>query len=129
MTRNRIALKELLRHAPGAGLKLLINSYFSFFNLKKGFGMQGLLYVFLKRDFEIDSARMARAVDYYADMGQPYQILMFPEGTDKTAHTSAQSDRYADREGLPRLKHLLYPRTAGFVHLVQKMRQSEFFKF
>uniref|UniRef100_A0A914MTL1 Phospholipid/glycerol acyltransferase domain-containing protein n=1 Tax=Meloidogyne incognita TaxID=6306 RepID=A0A914MTL1_MELIC len=109
MTRNRIALKELLRHAPGAG-----------------FGMQGLLYVFLKRDFEIDSARMARAVDYYADMGQPYQILMFPEGTDKTAHTSAQSDRYADREGLPRLKHLLYPRTAGFVHLVQKMRQRNY---
>ncbi|KAL7071900.1 hypothetical protein ACQ4LE_008497 [Meloidogyne hapla] len=109
MTRNRIALKELLRHAPGAG-----------------FGMQGLIYVFLKRDFEIDSARMARAVDYYADMGQPYQILMFPEGTDKTAHTSAQSDRYADREGLPRLKHLLYPRTAGFVHLVQKMRQRNY---
>jgi lysocardiolipin and lysophospholipid acyltransferase len=87
--------------------------------------MQGLIYVFLKRDFEIDSVRMARAIDYYADMGQPYQILMFPEGTDLTEFTIKQSNRYADREGLPKLKYLIYPRTSGFVHLVQKMRQSK----
>jgi hypothetical protein len=56
MTRNKIALKELLRHAPGAG-----------------FGMQGLMYIFLRRDLETDSARMSRMVDYYADMGRSYQ--------------------------------------------------------
>lgn len=53
------------------------------------------------------------------------QILMFPEGTDKTAHTTSRSDQFADREGLPRLRHVLYPRSAGFVHLTQKMRERK----
>ncbi|KAF7639349.1 PlsC domain-containing protein [Meloidogyne graminicola] len=109
MTTNRIALKELLSYIPGAG-----------------FGMQGLLYLFLKRDFEIDKIRITKLIDYYADMDIPYQILIFPEGTDKTINTSNSSNRYADKEGLPRLKYLIYPRTAGFVHLVQKMRQRNY---
>lgn len=39
--------------------------------------MQGMMYVFLKRDLETDSARMSRAVDYYADMGRPYQVVVY----------------------------------------------------
>src|SRR4051812_18873905 len=74
MTTNRVALKELLRHVPGAG-----------------FGMQANPYIFLRRDLEEDSRRMSRAINYYADMERPYQILMFPEGTDKTEHTTKRS--------------------------------------
>lgn len=50
---------------------------------------------YLKRDLETDQARMSRAVDYYADMGRPYQLMMFPEGTDKTPFTTARSDQFA----------------------------------
>jgi lysocardiolipin and lysophospholipid acyltransferase len=62
-------------------------------------------------------------------MERPYQILMFPEGTDKTAYTSARSDEYAKREGLPPLKNLLHPRTTGFTHLVGRMRESKLSRF
>ncbi|KAL3072543.1 hypothetical protein niasHS_017517 [Heterodera schachtii] len=109
MTTNRIALKQLLRHIPGAG-----------------FGMQGMVYVFLRRDLETDSVRMSRAVDYYADMGQSYQILMFPEGTDKTPSTTARSDQFADRQGLPRLRHVC---PSGFVHLAKKMRERNYLAY
>ena len=51
---------------------------------------------------------------------------MFPEGTDKTAYTSRRSNEYAKKNGLPELQHLLYPRLAGFIHLVNEMRKREF---
>uniref|UniRef100_A0A915E8M4 Phospholipid/glycerol acyltransferase domain-containing protein n=1 Tax=Ditylenchus dipsaci TaxID=166011 RepID=A0A915E8M4_9BILA len=109
MTTNKIALKELLRHVPGAG-----------------FGMQASQYVFLRRDLEIDLQRLSRAVDYYAEMGKPYQILMFPEGTDKTDYTTRRSNEYAKKNGLKPFKHVLYPRTAGFIHLVKKMIENNY---
>lgn len=58
MTTLKIALKELLRHIPGAG-----------------FGMQATQYVFLRRDLNIDLKRLSRAIDYYADMKRPYQVI------------------------------------------------------
>uniref|UniRef100_A0A914QC88 Phospholipid/glycerol acyltransferase domain-containing protein n=1 Tax=Panagrolaimus davidi TaxID=227884 RepID=A0A914QC88_9BILA len=112
MTSYRIALKELLRHAPGTG-----------------FGMQGLQYVFLRRDVKIDFPRITKAVEYYADMKQSYQILMFPEGTDKTEYTTRRSNEYAKKNGLPELKNLLYPRIAGFIHLVNEMRKNNYLSY
>lgn len=57
MTTYRIALKELLRHAPGTG-----------------FGMQAMEYIFLRRDVKVDFPRITRAIEYYADMKQSYQV-------------------------------------------------------
>lgn len=52
---------------------------------------------------------------------------MFPEGTDKTAFTTRRSNEYAKKNNLPELRNLLYPRIAGFIHLVNKMKQSKRF--
>ena len=49
---------------------------------------------------------------------------MFPEGTDKTEYTTMRSNEYARREGLQPLRHLLQPRTAGFIHMARKMHES-----
>ena len=54
--------------------RFVLKNGMAIFNEIPGFGMQGMMYVFLKRDLETDSARMSRAVDYYADMGRPYQV-------------------------------------------------------
>lgn len=70
MTSNKIALKELLKHVPGAGQSVSI--LFDFLNL--GFGMQTSQYVFLKRNMEIDLPRLTRAINYYSDMQRPYQV-------------------------------------------------------
>lgn len=52
---------------------------------------------------------------------------MFPEGTDRTAHTLSRSRDYAKKHGLKELKNVLYPRSAGFIHMVEEMRKSELF--
>lgn len=48
---------------------------------------------------------------------------MFPEGTDKTEHTSRLSCEYGRKNGLKNFKNLLHPRTAGFVHLIKEMKK------
>ena len=53
------------------------------------------------------------------------QILLFPEGTDLTPTTKARSDRFAEKNDLPKYNHVLHPRTTGFAFLVQKMREGE----
>ena len=50
---------------------------------------------------------------------------MFPEGTDLTPTTKARSDRFAEKNDLPKYSHVLHPRTTGFAFLVQKMREGE----
>lgn len=52
---------------------------------------------------------------------------MFPEGTDRTAFTLRRSREYAKKNGLQELNNVLYPRSAGFLHLVKEMRRSEYF--
>lgn len=38
---------------------------------------------------------------------------MFPEGTDRTAFTLGRSREYAQKNDLPELHNVLYPRSAG----------------
>uniref|UniRef100_A0A914C9M4 Phospholipid/glycerol acyltransferase domain-containing protein n=1 Tax=Acrobeloides nanus TaxID=290746 RepID=A0A914C9M4_9BILA len=112
MTTYRIALKELVKHVPGIG-----------------FGMQFMQYIFLKRDMNVDFPRMDKAIEYYSESKQSYQVLMFPEGTDKTSYTTRKSNEYAQRNGLLELKHVLYPRTNGFIHLLNKMKQHNYISY
>lgn len=50
---------------------------------------------------------------------------MFPEGTDKTEHTTRRSAEYARKAGLHAFRHLLHPRMAGFIHLVKQMKKRK----
>lgn len=73
MTTNKIALKELLRHVPGAGKQSRLKHYTAIVR-GSGFGMQASLYIFLKRDQEVDFPRMERAIDHFASLERPYQV-------------------------------------------------------
>lgn len=53
------------------------------------------------------------------------QILLFPEGTDKSPWTTEKSREYAKKNGLRDLKNVIYPRSAGIAYLITKMRQCE----
>ena len=100
--------------------------------------MAGAQYVFLERNMEIDKISFDQAIEYYKGMDRNYQVrkififfsmndefelLLFPEGTDKSPWTTVKSTEYAKKNGLKQLKHVLYPRTTGFYHLLKKMRQ------
>ena len=47
---------------------------------------------------------------------------MFAEGTRYTPAKHAASVEFAQKTGLPALKHLLVPRTKGFVLSIEKLR-------
>ncbi|VDM81230.1 unnamed protein product [Strongylus vulgaris] len=107
ITSNKISLKAQLQSLPGAG-----------------FGMSAAHYLFLQRNMEKDAVTFDSAIEYYRGMDNNYQLLLFPEGTDKSPWTTTKSQEYAKKHGLKQLKHLLYPRVAGFHHLLTKMREG-----
>ncbi|KAK6043699.1 Acyltransferase [Cooperia oncophora] len=109
ITSNKISLKVQLQSLPGAG-----------------FGMSAAQFLFLHRNKEKDAATFDEAVAYYKNMENSYQVLLFPEGTDKSPWTTTKSSEYAKKNGLKELKNLLYPRVAGFFHLLTKMREANF---
>ncbi|CAI4231559.1 unnamed protein product [Auanema sp. JU1783] len=109
---EKIALKGILKYVPGAGWAMGANSY-----------------IFLDRSYESDAARLDTMLDYYANCGLNYQLLLFPEGTDKCPKATERSRIYAEKKGIPHYSYVLHPRTTGFVHIVQRMRKDNNIKY
>lgn len=59
-------------------------------------------------------------------MNALFQLLLFPEGTDKCPIATARSRQFADKNDLVQYNYVVHPRTTGFVYLLQKMRESLF---
>ncbi|KAL3985111.1 Acyltransferase family protein [Acanthocheilonema viteae] len=106
---SKIALKAELRRIPAAG-----------------FGMEANQFIFLDRKIKTDKERISEAIHYYASVGSNYQILLFPEGTDKTPNTTMKSNMYAKKNGLKQLNNLIYPRSAGLIHFINEMRRHNY---
>ncbi|CAB3398293.1 unnamed protein product [Caenorhabditis bovis] len=112
ITSNKISLKAQLKKLPGAG-----------------FGMAAAQFVFLERNAEVDRKSFDDAIDYFKGVGKDYQILLFPEGTDKSEWTTLKSREFAKKNGLRNLEYVLYPRVTGFLHLVNKMRKERYIDY
>ncbi|KAJ1352792.1 hypothetical protein KIN20_009217 [Parelaphostrongylus tenuis] len=112
LTTEKISLKAALRRIPGAGWAMGCGSY-----------------IFLERNFGIDKETIASSVRYYKDSGKSYQLLLFPEGTDRSDRSAAQSDVYAMQNGLPRYNYLLHPRTTGFNYFLTVMREANYISY
>lgn len=82
------------------------------------------MYLFLKRRWEQDEAYLNTVLDYYHDMDYPVQLLIFPEGTNLDELSQPRSDSYARKNNLPLYKHVLHPRTRGFIHCLEKLRKA-----
>ncbi|CAD6186759.1 unnamed protein product [Caenorhabditis auriculariae] len=109
ITTNKISLKAQLKNLPGAG-----------------FGMAAAQFVFLERNMSVDKESFDQAIDYFKGMEKNYQVLLFPEGTDKSEWTTRKSREYAKKNGLRNLEYVLYPRVTGFFHLISKMRSVDY---
>ncbi|CAJ0929417.1 unnamed protein product, partial [Mesorhabditis belari] len=109
ITSNKISMKKELKFLPGAG-----------------FGMSANQFIFLERNIEKDKESFENTIEYYASMKNNYQVLLFPEGTDKTDWTTAKSNSFAKKNGLSQLEYVLYPRVAGFNHLLNKNETRNF---
>lgn len=87
--------------------------------------MSGNAFIFLNRNIEQDKRVIENMLRYYKDMKMNYQILLFPEGTDRGERAIKISHTYADTNGLPRYDYVLHPRTTGFNLFLNQMRKSE----
>lgn len=52
--------------------------------------MQVACFVFIKRRWAEDKEHMENMLDYFCDIREPLQLLLFPEGTDLTGETRRQ---------------------------------------
>ncbi|XP_072152732.1 lysocardiolipin acyltransferase 1 [Bemisia tabaci] len=104
----KVILKAPIRNVPGPG-----------------WTMQMAGYLFIHRDWAKDQKVLAEHLDYYRSIGNTFQLLLFPEGTDLTPKTIERSNKFADDHNLPHLTKVLHPKTTGFTFLVNKMRQNK----
>uniref|UniRef100_A0A0K0ELG0 PlsC domain-containing protein n=1 Tax=Strongyloides stercoralis TaxID=6248 RepID=A0A0K0ELG0_STRER len=106
---EKISLKEPLKNLFGIG-----------------WAMQCAGYLFLHRDFKSDRKNMELAIKYYSESGSNYQILFFPEGTDKGTSATDKSNEFARKNGLPQYDNVLHPRTTGFEYMISIMKKYNY---
>lgn len=104
---EKVCLKAALKAVPGFG-----------------WAMQVASFIFIQRKWEEDRSHMANMLEYFCDIREPLQLLLFPEGTDLTDNTRARSDVFAEKNGLPKYEYVLHPRTTGFTFIVDTLRKG-----
>ncbi|XP_017576479.1 lysocardiolipin acyltransferase 1 isoform X2 [Pygocentrus nattereri] len=104
---EKVCLKAALKAVPGFG-----------------WAMQVAAFIFIQRRWEEDRSHMENMLEYFCDIREPLQLLLFPEGTDLTDNTRARSDEFAEKNGLPKYEYVLHPRTTGFTFIVDTLRKG-----
>ncbi|XP_057596966.1 lysocardiolipin acyltransferase 1 isoform X2 [Hippopotamus amphibius kiboko] len=105
---EKICLKASLKSVPGFG-----------------WAMQAAAYIFIHRKWKDDKCHFEDMIDYFCDIHEPLQLLIFPEGTDLTENSTARSNEFAEKNGLQKYEYVLHPRTTGFTFVVDRLREAE----
>lgn len=87
-----------------------------------GWGMLFLDNIFLKRNWNLDADTIAATFQRITSARAPFWLLMFSEGTRFTPARAQESARWARKEGLEPLRHVLFPRPKGFQATVLALR-------
>ncbi|XP_068420926.1 lysocardiolipin acyltransferase 1 isoform X10 [Eschrichtius robustus] len=103
---EKICLKATLKSVPGFG-----------------WAMQAAAYIFIHRKWKDDKSHFEDMIDYFCDIHEPLQLLIFPEGTDLTENSTARSNEFAEKNGLQKYEYVLHPRTTGFTFVVDRLRE------
>lgn len=77
---------------------------------------------FLERNFDADKRTIEKQVLNFSDNPDPVLFHVFAEGTRYTKAKHEASVDFAVKAGLTPLKHLLIPRTKGFIVCLDKLR-------
>ncbi|XP_008512976.2 lysocardiolipin acyltransferase 1 isoform X2 [Equus przewalskii] len=105
---EKICLKASLKSVPGFG-----------------WAMQAAAYIFIHRKWKDDKSHFENVIDYFCDIREPLQLLIFPEGTDLTENSKARSNDFAEKNGLKKYEYVLHPRTTGFTFVVDRLREGK----
>lgn len=90
-------VKDAIKYVPGVG-----------------WGMLFMECVFLKRAWAEDEEKIINAFNKYKAEQIPLWMIMFPEGTRFKPSKLAASLEFTAQQGLPPLRHVLFPRMKGF---------------
>lgn len=60
--------------------------------------------------------------DYFCDIGEPLQLLIFPEGTDLIENSMAWNNKFVEKNGLQKYEYVLYPKTTALTFVVDHLR-------
>ena len=58
------------------------------------------------------------------DQLDPMWLLIFPEGTNLSANTRKTSQKFADKSGIPDMRHMLLPRSTGLQFCLQELKDT-----
>lgn len=105
---EKVCLKAGLKSVPGFG-----------------WAMQAAAYIFIHRKWKDDKSHFEDMLDYFCDIREPIQLLIFPEGTDLTEYSKARSNDFAEKNGLQKYEYVLHPRTTGFTFVVDRLREGK----
>lgn len=89
--------------------------------------MQMARFLYITRKWQTDEVKMGQMLDHLsAHSSAPFQLVLFPEGTNLTKETKAKSDQFAIKNQQEPFAYLLHPRTTGFSFLASRLRESRY---
>jgi 1-acyl-sn-glycerol-3-phosphate acyltransferase len=97
-------VKDVLKYVPGVG-----------------WGMLFLDCLFIKRNWTDDREYIQRVFQNILEYRVPIWLMIFVEGTRVRPSKLEKSRRYAEENGFRPLRHVLFPRTKGFVATVKAL--------
>ncbi|TRY78941.1 hypothetical protein TCAL_05003 [Tigriopus californicus] len=105
----KLVLKQEVKQIPGVG-----------------WTMQMARFLYITRKWQTDEIKMGQMLDHLsAHSSAPFQLVLFPEGTNLTKETKAKSDQFAIKNQQEPFAYLLHPRTTGFSFLASRLRENQ----
>jgi lysocardiolipin and lysophospholipid acyltransferase len=87
-----------------------------------GWGLHFLDALFVKRDWNRDRGMIDRTFEKFIRLRIPIWLISFVEGTRITSEKLRRSQEFQHTLGIAPFRHVLYPRTKGFIASVQGLR-------
>jgi 1-acyl-sn-glycerol-3-phosphate acyltransferase len=88
-----------------------------------GWGMQYLGFPFLKRDWAADQELIRRTFATIVTENIPVWLVSYVEGTRLTREKLRANVKWAESQGLRPTRHVMIPRSKGFVATIHGMRE------
>ena len=88
-----------------------------------GWGMQFAQFIFLKRKWEEDKPRLAAHMQKFKNK-DPMWLMMFPEGTNLADCTRETSQKWAAKNGIKDMQHMLLPRSTGLHFMLDELKDT-----
>ncbi|MCO5597627.1 hypothetical protein L7F22_051708 [Adiantum nelumboides] len=89
-----------------------------------GWAFHVLEFLLVNRSWQVDELVFESMLSTFKGFQDPLWLVIFPEGTDYTEAKCEKSQKFAKDNGLPKLDHVLLPRTKGVYASLAQLHDS-----